>query len=264
MEAWLPGPGGHQFYTRTYAATGTARAAVVFIHGFAEHVGRHEHAHRYWQTKDITVFTFDQRGFGRTALDAEHKSKDAAYGKETFEDQMRDIEHWVRHVKKLYPELPLFLTGQSMVRGVCSACADYAHVLQGGGLVLSFPTQGKPPPSKEAVEMLAGVVGMSPLILQTTPVSKVLRKLGAAVSTIAPWFPFPAEVPTEVRPGCETMARTLSCIHVCARIKGFWMRRDPLLVETRSFALYIVGLASHWHVLARYQTGHDVILLLLT
>ena len=120
-EEWLPGPEGHQFYTRTYTATGTARAAVVFIHGFAEHVGRHEHAHRYWQAKDITVFTFDQRGFGRTALDAEHKSKDAAYGKESFEEQMRDIEFWIRHVKKQYPELPLFLAGQSMVSTAYSA-----------------------------------------------------------------------------------------------------------------------------------------------
>lgn len=119
-EAWLPGPEGHQFYTRTYAATETARAAVVFIHGFAEHVGRHEHAHRNWQTKDLTIFTFDQRGFGRTALDAEHKSKDAAYGKETFEDQMRDIDFWLRHVKTQYPALPIFLVGQSMVRDICS------------------------------------------------------------------------------------------------------------------------------------------------
>lgn len=49
--------------------------------------------------------------------------------------------------------------------------------------------------------MLAGVIGMSPLVLQTTPVSKLLRKAGAAVSIIAPWLPFPAEVPTEVRSG---------------------------------------------------------------
>ncbi|TFY58864.1 hypothetical protein EVJ58_g6143 [Rhodofomes roseus] len=178
-EAWLPGPGGHQFYTRTYAATGTARATVVFIHGFAEHVGRHEHAHRYWQTKDITVFTFDQRGFGRTALDVKHKSKDASYGKETFEDQMRDIEFWVRHVKKEHPDLPLFLAGQSM----------------GGGLVLSFPTQSKPPPSKDSVELVSGIIGMSPLLLQTTPVSKLLRKAGTALAAIAPWLPFPADVP---------------------------------------------------------------------
>ena len=78
--------------------------------------------------------------------------------------------------------------------------------MQGGGLVLSFPTQARPPPSKETVEMLSGVIGMSPLILQTTPVSKLLRKAGAAVSTIAPWFPFPAVVPPEVRPGSEAWA----------------------------------------------------------
>lgn len=119
VESWLSGPEEHRFYTRTYAATETARAVVVFIHGFAEHVGRHEHAHRHWQTKDLTVFTFDQRGFGQTALDAGRKSKDAAYGKVTFEHQMRDIDFWVRHVKTQYPDLPIFLVGQSMVSTVC-------------------------------------------------------------------------------------------------------------------------------------------------
>ncbi|KAH9913545.1 lysophospholipase [Fomitopsis serialis] len=131
--------------------------------------------------KDITVFTFDQRGFGKTALDAEHKSRDAAYGKETFEDQMRDIEFWVQHMKKEHPDLPLFLVGQSM----------------GGGLVLSFPTQSKPPPAKESVELLTGVIGMSPLISQTAPVSRLLRKAGAAMALLTPWLPFPAEVPPE-------------------------------------------------------------------
>ncbi|KAH9913544.1 lysophospholipase [Fomitopsis serialis] len=164
-EAWLPGPRGHQFYTRTYAATGVARAAVIFVHGFLDHVGRHEHAHRYAQTKGITIFTFDQRGFGRTALDVEHRSKDAAYGKETFGDQMRDIEFWVQHVKKEHPDLPLFLTGYSM----------------GGGLVLSFPTQARPPPSEESAGLLAGL----------------LRKIGAALAAIVPWLPFPVDIPLE-------------------------------------------------------------------
>lgn len=64
--------------------------------------------------------------------------------------------------------------------------------------MLSFPTQ--PHPSKE---ILTGVIGMSPLILQTTPAPKLLRKAGAAVSVVAPWFPFPAEVPAEVSPSSE-------------------------------------------------------------
>ncbi|KZT05425.1 lysophospholipase [Laetiporus sulphureus 93-53] len=180
-EAWLPGPDGHQFYTRTYRPRESPHAAVVFIHGFAEHVARHEHAHSNWATKHTLVFTFDQRGFGRTALDPERRSKDASYGKTSHQQQMRDIEWWVRHVKRDYPDLPLFLFGHSM----------------GGALVLAFPTQTEPPPSKDTVEMLSGVIASSPLILQTTPPPRLLRKVGGAAALVVPWMPFPAKVPPE-------------------------------------------------------------------
>lgn len=114
-EAWLAGPDGHKFYTRTYKAADVPQAVILFIHGFAEHIARYEHAHRDWADRGFTVFTYDQRGFGRTALDAEHHSKDSAYGKTRFSNQMRDIEWWTRRLKEEQSKLPLFLVGQSMV-----------------------------------------------------------------------------------------------------------------------------------------------------
>ncbi|KAJ7807880.1 hypothetical protein B0H14DRAFT_3763816 [Mycena olivaceomarginata] len=66
--------------------------------------------------RGISVFTFDQRGFGKTALDAENKSPSSAYGKTTGEHQMDDI-HWaIEHAKKEFPGLPVFLRGHSMGR----------------------------------------------------------------------------------------------------------------------------------------------------
>ncbi|CCM03934.1 uncharacterized protein FIBRA_06086 [Fibroporia radiculosa] len=180
-EAWIAGPGDHQFYTRTYTAASAPRAAVLFVHGFADHVGRYEHAHCNWAARDIMVFAFDQRGFGRTALDNQHKSKDAVYGKASHQMQMQDIEWWVRHVKKEHPNLPLFLFGHSM----------------GGGMVLAFSTQAQPPPSSETIKLLSGVIASSPLLLQTVPASKLLRKAGGMAATIIPWLPFPARVPAE-------------------------------------------------------------------
>ena len=116
-ERWLPGYDGTQFYTRTYSAA-SPRAVLLFVHGFAEHIARYEWAHGVYASKGITVVTYDQRGFGRTALDKEHKSKESAYGKTSWHDQFSDIEHWLKHVKKEHPDLPLFLMGHSMVRGV--------------------------------------------------------------------------------------------------------------------------------------------------
>lgn len=117
-EAWLSGPASTQFYTRTYAPpTGTTPIAlVVFIHGFAEHIGRYSHFHPQLAQHGITVFTFDQRGYGKTAQDDEgNKSKGSAYGKTSWKDQMCDIDWALEHAKKEHPGIPMFLMGHSMV-----------------------------------------------------------------------------------------------------------------------------------------------------
>ncbi|KAM5537986.1 hypothetical protein V8D89_008462 [Ganoderma adspersum] len=172
IEAWLPGPDGTQFYTRTYpSASSPPRAVLVFVHGFAEHAGRYAWAHGEYAARGVTVFAYDQRGFGRTALDKAHKSAGSAYGRTSWRAQLGDIEWWVRHVRKEHPDVPVFLMGHSM----------------GGGLVLAFGTRGEgAPPAKETVSMLAGVVASSPLVLQTFPASKVLRFIGGKASAVLP------------------------------------------------------------------------------
>jgi acylglycerol lipase len=115
-EQWLVGPQSTKFYTRTYSAS-SPKAALVFIHGFAEHIDRYKDIHPKFAEKGITVFTFDQRGFGRTALDQKEKSKDSLYGKTGWEDQMGDIQWALSHISSLegVKGLPLFLMGHSMV-----------------------------------------------------------------------------------------------------------------------------------------------------
>jgi len=117
-EAWLSGPLDTNFYTRTYAPppSTTAKAALVFVHGFAEHVGRYTHFHPLLAERGITVFAYDQRGFGLTAQDTEgKKSKGSAYGKTSWKDQMRDVDWAISHVKETFKGLPIFLMGHSMV-----------------------------------------------------------------------------------------------------------------------------------------------------
>ncbi len=119
-EEWMTDPEGHQFYTRTYAAPAVPSAIILFVHGFAEHIGQYEHIHSKYPTRNITLFTFDQRGYGRTALDVAHRSKDSAYGKTNWTWQMGDIEHFATYLAKEHPGVPLFLMGHSMVRFIIS------------------------------------------------------------------------------------------------------------------------------------------------
>ncbi|EIW80282.1 hypothetical protein CONPUDRAFT_165852 [Coniophora puteana RWD-64-598 SS2] len=72
-ETWLTGPESTNFYTRTYHPKDPpVKAAVVFVHGFVEHIARYEHVFPVWAARGIAVFAYDQRGFGRTALGEEH------------------------------------------------------------------------------------------------------------------------------------------------------------------------------------------------
>ena len=122
VEAWLPGWDGLNFYTRTYtpsADVGPPRAALLFVHGFAEYIGRYTWAHEFFAERGIAVFSFDQRGFGLTAL-ADRAvapvSATSQYGKTSWKEQLSDIEWWLRHVKDQFPGVPTFLMGHSMVR----------------------------------------------------------------------------------------------------------------------------------------------------
>ncbi|KAI9069020.1 lysophospholipase [Trametes sanguinea] len=179
-EEWLPGYDGIQFYTRTYPAA-SARAVLLLIHGFAEHIGRYEWAHARCASNGITVFAFDQRGFGRTALDSSHKSKRSSYGKTDLHCQMRDIEWWLKHLRNKHPSLPIFMTGHSM----------------GGALVLAFPTRSTPPPVKDSVALLSGVIASSPLVLQHVSTSRPLRFLVDQLSKVLPNLPFDASLPNQ-------------------------------------------------------------------
>lgn len=132
-EHWLQGPQSTSFYTRLYLpssssntadATSTPptrpKAALIYVHGFVEHVGRYDHLHSYFADHGIAVFAFDQRGFGKTALDLEHKSSGSSFGKTSGKDQLIDTEWAILHTKEEMEKrgwdgVKLFLMGHSMV-----------------------------------------------------------------------------------------------------------------------------------------------------
>jgi len=174
-ENWLPGPKYTSFYTRTYhPPSGSPRGVVVFIHGFTEHVARYEYVHKRWADRGFVVFTFDQRGFGRTALDAK-KTPSSVYGRTGDADQISDIEWALRVAQEANPTVPLFLMGHSM----------------GGALVLSFATR---PNTQESVSQLSGIIASSPCIRLTKPPMSITRRLGGLARAIFPNQNIPASV----------------------------------------------------------------------
>lgn len=194
-ESWHAGPQSTQFYTRTYTPPAAPKAVVVFLHGFGEHIGRYTHFHPLFPEHGIAVLSFDQRGFGRTALDAEgHKSKSSAYGKTSWVEQMEDIAWAIGYAKGEFPGVPTFLMGHSMVSTLAFLQNTQLNASKGGAEALGFATQGEKSPYHLKIVSLAGVIATSPLILQTKPAPKLLRWVGGKASILVPHKLIPADV----------------------------------------------------------------------
>lgn len=127
------------------------KAAVVFVHGFAEYNGRYRNIFKTFSDRGYQVSGFDQRGYGRTWFEAD--DKDTMHGWTTWEEQMKDMALMLQLVRKRLDEawganvVPIFLMGHSM----------------GGGLTAGFFT--RPPgtgPSEEVKRLVSGAMLSSP------------------------------------------------------------------------------------------------------
>ncbi|WFD33054.1 hypothetical protein MSPP1_004111 [Malassezia sp. CBS 17886] len=180
MKHWLPtvepAGGGLQ----------RPRACVVFLHGFAEYVGRYANIFKVFVDRGYQVSGFDQRGFGRTWYDSADRA--TTHGWTSAEDQWKDAECMLRLVRKRLDAewgkdaVPIFLMGHSM----------------GGGISASFFT--RPPgsgPSEEAKALVSGVIMSAPwLDIHFVVPTWIAAAAGNAVLRVFPRFSFPIGPPS--------------------------------------------------------------------
>ncbi|EJT96863.1 alpha/beta-hydrolase [Dacryopinax primogenitus] len=169
-EDWVLGHDKIRFYTRTYEppqGVSEAKAAILFLHGYVEHIARYEHVFPVWAEQGLAVYTYDQRGFGRTG-EGDGTNKGTGQTRTSTEDQMEDLEWFIRRTAEWVPGKKLFLVGHSM----------------GGFNVLNFLCS---PQSRSAtLPKISGVVGLSPLLELTHPPSKLLRTILTPLSFLLP------------------------------------------------------------------------------
>ncbi|RHZ78803.1 hypothetical protein Glove_156g43 [Diversispora epigaea] len=107
-EAWITSKDNVDIYTKTWkAVTETPIATIVFVHGFGEHIDRYNYVFSRFSKKNIEVYAYDQRGFGRTAV--RNKNPGITGG---FEVLLGDVTDAL--VAKKKPGIPQFLMGHSM------------------------------------------------------------------------------------------------------------------------------------------------------
>ena len=132
------------------------QAALLLMHGFGEHAGRHAVTMDRLAERGIAVYAYDQRGHGRSP------GRPAMV---TFGQSVDDALAMRRRVGAEHPGLPLFLLGASM-----------------GGLIAVRSAQRDP-------SGLAGVVLVAPALLSGVATSPVARTLGSLVAQVAPGAP---------------------------------------------------------------------------
>lgn len=98
---------GLTLFTRAWMTEKQAKALVVIVHGIGEHCGRYDHVAQLLNGYGLHVFSYDQRGHGKSEGPRGHTPSN--------QHLMDDISLAIQQARQLAgQELPLFLYGHSM------------------------------------------------------------------------------------------------------------------------------------------------------
>ena len=82
------------------------KAVLCIIHGLGEHTCRYHHVAEFLNENNISIFTFDLRGHGKSEGKRGHAS--------SYEILLDDVEEILKTARAEYNDLPLFLYGHSL------------------------------------------------------------------------------------------------------------------------------------------------------
>jgi len=105
------------------------RAILIALHGMNDYAKGFESAAQYWSDHDISVYAYDQRGFGRSPGGGKWPGDEAL---------VADLQSVVSAVKKNHPSLPVYVIGHSM-GGAVVMMANGLHPLDVDGILLAAP-----------------------------------------------------------------------------------------------------------------------------
>ncbi|WVO20491.1 uncharacterized protein IAS62_001788 [Cryptococcus decagattii] len=186
-EEWVLGPEGTPFYTKRWSpSTGEIKAYILFVHGFSEHIARYDVFFNYLASfANLHITAYDQRGHGRTSQ-APLTSSSAEVKKWKAEGKTVRVEKNGKRRTggwgKVFGDMEWFLKGENVRAG--GKPLFLWGFSMGGGQALAFPIRLTPPPSKETIHMLSGVIAGGPLIRLSNPAPGYQVKAGSFAANI--------------------------------------------------------------------------------
>ncbi|KAE8224742.1 hypothetical protein CF319_g2401 [Tilletia indica] len=182
-QIWIEDGGSPsvRFFAKRFSppADQPTRAAVLLVHGYIEHCSRFDHVGKYYASKGIEFFGFDQRGFGRTAKDGPNPRRD--YTNTSWLEQFKDIEFMLKNYRSWLDDkygkdkVPIYLVGHSM----------------GGGLALGFMTRNGSAfnyPAPQTLDLIHGVIATGPWLRLIDQPPSILPMIAKPAFTLLPFL----------------------------------------------------------------------------
>ena len=117
VRSWLP---GHA----------PLKAVIVGVHGFNDYSQAFAVPGTYLTRFGIAIYAYDQRGFGGAPVKGLWSGVDA---------YTSDLASFVKQIRKLYPDLPLYIMGESMGGAVTIVTLTGDHAPPVDGVILVAP-----------------------------------------------------------------------------------------------------------------------------
>jgi alpha-beta hydrolase superfamily lysophospholipase len=173
-EGTLQTSGGLTLFERAWLPDTPPRAAVVIVHGYAEHSGRYDHVGAFLASRGYAAFACDLRGHGR--------SDGPRALVRSFNEYLDDVDALLASARRHAPAVPLFILGHSMGGAVLALHAiarrpDVAGLLFSGAALRGrrsvpapvatlFRIAGRLFPSLPLVKLDATAVSRDPAVVE--------------------------------------------------------------------------------------------------
>lgn len=120
---------GTELFAQQWPSPGKAKAHLLLLHGFNEYPGAFDEVGQAFAQQGITVWAYDQRGFGRSPYRGLWSSA---------ERMATDARQVTQVLRNMYPKQPLYLAGTSM-GGAVALLAAGSGDLKVDGIILLAP-----------------------------------------------------------------------------------------------------------------------------
>ena len=158
---------GLTLFTQSWKPEHDPKAAVLLLHGLAEHSGRYVHVAQAFVSSGYAVYTFDGRGHGQSS------GKNAYF--DSLDAYLGDIDLALAQMQQEQNGIPHFLLGHSM-GGAMAAMFAITRQPELNGLVLSGPAV------KQGEDVPELLIKLAPILGKWLPRLPAMKLDGSSVS----------------------------------------------------------------------------------